>query len=73
MKGLPPVEKVLPTPVPPASGPTPSPSHGSGGILALVNGVLAGISGAYLCTGSELITVVAVLGAIVLTALALRR
>jgi hypothetical protein len=71
MKGLSPVEKILPAPVPPASGPTPGPSHGFGGILPLVNGVLAGIAGVYLSTRSALITVVAALTAIMLAVIVL--
>jgi len=71
MKGSPPVENVLPAPVPPASAPPPSPRHGSGGIPDLVNGVLAGVGGVYISTHSALITVVAALTAIVLTAIVL--
>jgi hypothetical protein len=71
MKGSPPVENVLPAPVPPASVPSSSPAHGAGGILALVNGVLAGVGGVYIGTRSALITVVASLTAIVLTAIVL--
>ena len=75
MKGSPPVENVLPSPVPSAGAPPGSPQDGSGGILALVNTVLAGVAGVYISTRSELITVVAALAAIVLTAtvLLLRR
>jgi hypothetical protein len=71
MKGSPPVENFLPATAPSASAPPPSPRHGSGGILALLNGVLAGIGGVYVSTRSELITVVAVLAAIVLAAIVL--
>lgn len=51
--------------------PPPSPRHGSEGVLALVNGVLAGVGGLYISTRSALITVVAALAAIVLTAIVL--
>jgi hypothetical protein len=71
MKGSPPVEDVLPASVPPASAPPSSPRHGSGGILALVDGGLAGVGGVYISTRSALITVVAALTAIMLTAIVL--
>jgi hypothetical protein len=71
MKGSPPVENVLPALVPSASAPPPGPGHGFGGILALVNGALVGIGGVYISTRSALITVVAALAAIVLTAMVL--
>ena len=65
------MRNVLPVQVPPASVPPGSPQDRSGGILALVNAVLAGVAGVYISTRSELITVVAALTAVVLTAIVL--
>jgi len=71
-EGITPVEeKILPVPVPPASTPPSSPRHGSGGILALVNGVLTTVGGVYISTRSVLITVVAALTAVALAAIVL--
>jgi ABC-type Mn2+/Zn2+ transport system permease subunit len=73
MKGSPPVEEnVLPVPAPPAGAPPSSRRHDSGSILALVNGVLTGVGGVYISTRSGLITVVAALTAIALTAIVIR-
>jgi hypothetical protein len=70
MKGSPPVEEsVLQVPAPPAGAPTSSRRHGSGSILALVNGVLTGVGGVYTSTRSALITVVAALTVIALSAI----
>ena len=44
---------------------------GSGAILTLVNGALAGVGGVYVATRSVLITVIAAVAAIVLAAMVL--
>lgn len=56
----------------PASSPSPPRQRpGPGAVLTLVNGVLAGVGGAYVATRSVLITVIAAAAAIVLTAMLL--
>jgi hypothetical protein len=65
------VANVFPAPALPASAPPTGPRHGCEGILALVNGVLADIGGVYISTRSALITVVAALTSIILTAIML--
>lgn len=62
----------IPPPAPPASPPpSPGPWPGAGMLLTLVNGVLAGVSGAYVSTRSVTITVIAVAMAIGLTLIVL--
>ena len=57
--------------VAPASSPPPQRRPGSGAVLTLVNGALAGVGGVYAGTHSVLITVIAAAVAVVLTVLML--
>ena len=66
------VDNVVPVPASPAGSPQPPRRRpGSGALLTLVNGVLAGVSGVYVGTHSVVITVIAAAVSIVLAALAL--
>lgn len=60
---------ILQTPASPAGSSSPSPRRGSGDLLGLIEGTLAGIGGVYMSTHSALITVVAAVTAVVLTAI----
>ena len=66
------MDNVVPAaPVAPASSPPPRRRPGSGAVLTLVNGALAGVGGVYAGTHSVLITVIAAAVAVVLTVLVL--
>ena len=60
------VNKPLPVPAGPGRVPSPRRRPGSGAVLTLTNGVLAGVGGVYVSTHSVLITVIAAAAAIVL-------
>lgn len=63
------MDNVVPATVPPVGPPEPPRRRpGSGALLTLVNGVLAGVGGVYVSTHSVMITVIAVLAATVLAA-----
>jgi hypothetical protein len=65
------VDNVVPAPAPPVSSPPPRRRPGAGGLLTLVNGVLAGVGGVYVSTRSVVITVIAAVAAIALAAMVL--
>lgn len=66
------MDNVVPAaPVAPASSPPPRRRPGSGAVLTLVNGALAGVGGVYVGTHSVLVTVIAAAVAVVLTVLVL--
>ncbi len=65
------MDTAIPVPAPPASPPPRRRPPGAGTLLTLVNAVLAGIGGVYASTQSVLITIIAGVMAIVITALTL--
>jgi hypothetical protein len=65
-----PEQSALAVPASPGSLPSPR-GPGGGTILALVNGVLAGIGGVYVGTHSVLVTVIAAVVAVVLAGMVL--
>lgn len=66
------VDNVIPVPSSPAKSPQlPRRRPGSGALLTLVNGVLAGVSGVYVGTHSVVITVITAAVSIVLAMLVL--
>jgi hypothetical protein len=65
------VAKAVPVPAHSGSIPAPPRRPGTGPILTLVEGVLAGVGGVYVSTRSALVTVIAAGTAIILAAMTL--
>jgi hypothetical protein len=66
------VDDVVPAPAPSVDSPQPPRRRpGSGALLTLVNGVLAGVGGVYAGTHSVMITVIAAVAAMTLAAMVL--